>query len=443
MNTPPRDGLVKTRRDFLRTSMLGAATSWTVPGFVQSTFTSMHAHAAQSAVQVADGRDAPILVILQLAGGNDGLNTLVPHADDAYHQARKRLALARKDLLDIDDHFGLHPKLAFMHRSLKEGQLAAVHGVGYPNPNRSHFRSTEIWTRATDADRVGSTGWVGRYFDNACQGMDPTVGVALVDRQPDAFVAEKRPGVALKTPELYSWMQGAKDDASAKSIFREVNAPEETAGNSIDMAAGGNSGGPALATAADALRFLERTALDAQVSSDRIREIMTRSKIKTSYPGTPLARSLQVVARMIEGRLPTRVFYVSHGGFDTHANQLGSHAIRLQQLDEALAAFFKDIKAQDESDRVLLMTFSEFGRRVQENANGGTDHGAAAPLFLLGGPVKGGLHGKVPSLTDLNKGDLKFSTDFRSVYATILEKWLQTDHQPILGRKFPVLDFLG
>lgn len=444
MNSDSFDGLVKTRRSFLRTTMFGAATSWTVPVFVQNTFTCLNAAAADSATQAVTGKDAPILVLIQLAGGNDGLNTVVPFANDDYHKARRTLGLKAKDVLQLNDHTGLHPSLSFFEKSFKEGGLSIVHGVGYPNPNRSHFRSTEIWTRATDADKVGSTGWVGRYFDNACAGEDPTVGIALVDRQPDAFVAKKRPGIAMKAPDLYRWIQGSGDDGSAEEIFRDLNSPDAemtSAGGSIDMVAGGNAG-PSLATAADTLRFLERTGLDAQVSSDKIRDLLKKSKIRSGYPSQPLGQSLQLVARMIEGGLPTRVFYVSHGGFDTHAGQTGAHANRLQQLDEAVAAFMRDIKAQGAQDRVLVMTFSEFGRRVQENANGGTDHGAAAPLFVFGSKVKGGIIGQQPSLTDLDKGDLKYKTDFRSVYATILEDWLKTPSTPVLGKPFDKVAFL-
>ena len=444
MNTDSFDGLIKTRRSFLRTTMLGAATSWTVPGFVQSTFLSMNAHAADSAVQATTGKDAPILVLIQLAGGNDGLNTVVPYADDNYYKARKVLGIKDKEVLRLGENAGLHPDLKFLHRAFQDGQLSVVQGVGYPNPNRSHFRSTEIWTRATDANRVGTTGWIGRYFDNACAGEDPTVGVALVDRQPDAFVAKNRPGIALKTPDLYRWMHGSDGAAEEEEMFRGMNAPDDDmseAGSSISMVAGGNAG-IGLGSAADSLKFLERTALDAQVSSDKIRELLAKSKVQVGYPGVPLGRSLQLVARMIEGGLPTRVFYVSHGGFDTHSGQKNAHATRLKQLDESLAAFQKDIAAQNASDRVVVMTFSEFGRRVQENANGGTDHGTAAPLFVLGGKIKGGLVGAQPSLTDLSNGDLKFNTDFRSVYATLLEQWLQTKSAPILGREFPKLAFL-
>lgn len=444
MKSESFDGLIKTRRSFLRTTMFGAATSWTVPVFVQNTFSSLHAAAADAATQAVTGKDSPILVLVQLAGGNDGLNTVIPFADDSYHRARRTLAIKEKAALKLDDHTALHPSLPFFEKSFKDGALSILHGVGYPNPNRSHFRSTEIWTRATDANKVGTTGWIGRYFDNACPGEDPTVGVALVDRQPDAFVATKRPGIALKAPDLYRWMQGRADGDEAEDVFRQMNSPDAemgAAGGSIDMVAGGN-GGPALGTASDALSFLERTGLDAQMSSDKVRELLRKSKVRAGYPGQPLGQSLQLVARMIEGGLPTRVYYVSHGGFDTHAGQENAHAQRLQQLNDSLEAFVKDLEAQGARDRVLIMTFSEFGRRVQENANGGTDHGAAAPLFVLGPKVKAGIIGAQPSLTDLDNGDLKFHTDFRSVYATVLENWLKTPSKPVLGREFKKLGFV-
>ena len=444
MKSDSFDGLVKTRRSFLRTTMFGAATSWTVPVFVQNTFSTLHAAAADSATQAVTGKDAPILVLVQLGGGNDGLNTVIPYTDDSYHKARRTLAYKAADVLKLNDSTGLHPSLPFFEESFKDGGLSIIQGVGYPNPNRSHFRSTEIWTRATDANKVGTTGWVGRYFDNACAGEDPTVGIALVDRQPDAFVASKRPGIALKAPELYRWMQGRSDADEAGEVFRELNSPDAemgSAGGSIDMVAGGN-GGPTLGSAQDALSFLERTGLDAQLSSDKVRELLRKSKVRAGYPGEALGQSLQLVARMIEGGLPTRVYYVSHGGFDTHTGQANAHAQRLKQLNDALAAFMKDLEAQGARDRVMVMTFSEFGRRVQENANGGTDHGAAAPLFVFGPKVKAGIIGAQPSLTDLDNGDLKFHTDFRSVYATVLENWLKTDSKPVLGREFKNLGFV-
>jgi uncharacterized protein (DUF1501 family) len=438
------NNFLKTRRDFLRTSVLGASASWTVPGFVGRTFAELLGGARDLAVQPVTGKDGPILVVLQLAGGNDGLNTLVPYADDAYHKARPRLAKKAREIIKLGDYCGLNNALPFLGAQFNAGDLAVVQGVGYPNPNRSHFVSTSIWETADTTNRA-NTGWLGRYFDNACEGCDPTVGIALNKTQPESFGAVRNPGICLSSPELYRWIHAGGDHALAEEFFAELNRPHEddlipSDGGSIALPAGGRPG-----TLADEsnLAFLERVALDARVSSARILEVAAKHRTRVQYDGTPLARSLNLVARMIAGGLPTRVFYVSHGGFDTHNNQAGSHDRLLQQLDAALKAFMTDLKEQGNAERVVVMTFSEFGRRVAENASGGTDHGQGSCLFVLGGPVKGGLYGQYPALTDLAQGDLKFSTDFRSVYAALLEDWLKTAAQPVLRGDFGKLGLIG
>lgn len=434
---------MKTRRDFLRTTMLGASATWTVPGFVGRTFAELLDKSRDSAVQPVTGKDGTILVVLQLAGGNDGLNTLVPYADDAYHKARPRLAKKQQDLIRLGDYCGLNGSLPFLGSLFREGELAVVQGVGYPNPNRSHFVSTSVWETADPANR-SNTGWLGRYFDNACGGADPTVGISFNKTQPEAFGAARNPGICLSSPDLYRWIRGGGGKAMAEEFFAELNRPHDddvpADGGSIAVPAGGKTGGVARESN---LAFLERVALDAQVSSRKILEIAAKHQSRVSYDGTPLARSLNLVARMIAGGLPTRVFYVSHGGFDTHNNQQGSHDRLLQQLDSALKSFLADLREQGNADRVVVMTFSEFGRRVGENASGGTDHGQGSCLFVAGKPVKGGLYGKHPSLTDLAQGDLQFTTDFRSVYATMLEDWLGAKSQPILKGKFGKLGLIG
>jgi uncharacterized protein (DUF1501 family) len=382
--------------------------------------------------------------VLQLAGGNDGLNTLVPYADDAYHKARPRLAKTGKEVLKLGDYCGLNTALPFLGKRYQEGDLAVVQGVGYPNPNRSHFVSTSVWETADPSNR-SNTGWLGRYFDNACAGSDPTVGISFNKTQPESFGAVRNPGICLSSPELYRWIHAGGQQAMAEEFFSDLNRPHEddeipADGSSIALPAGGKAG---VVINESNLDFLERVALDAQVSSKKILEIAAKHQTRAQYEGTPLARSLNLVARMIAGGLPTRVFYVSHGGFDTHNNQSGSHDRLLQQLDGALKSFMADLKEQGNAGRVVVMTFSEFGRRVSENASGGTDHGQGSCLFVLGEGVKGGLYGKHPSLTDLSQGDLKFTTDFRSVYAAVLEDWLKAEARPILKGKFPKLGLIG
>jgi len=436
---------LQTRRRFLRTSMLGAAATWTLPVFLEKTFFALDALAADAATQIVTGKDGTILVVLQMAGGNDGLNTVVPYADDAYHVARPRLRLAADQVLKIDDHVALNPRLAGLKSLYDEGHAAIVQGVGYPNPNRSHFRSTEIWQTASDADHTLSEGWLGRYFDNCCSGSDPTVGVAIGEETPQAFAAKSPTGVTFSRPEQFRFQSSEpnRGQMSAEEIFfRQLN---EGGGGEDGGTAASNAGGSIGAIPGKArndlstLDFLQRTALDAQLSSDKILAIARKYKSTVPYPQGQLAASLNIIARMIAGGLPTRVYYASQGGFDTHAGQINTHERLMAELNDAVSAFVADLKQQGNFNRVLVMTFSEFGRRVQENANSGTDHGAAAPMFVLGGAVKAGLFGKYPSLTDLDRGDLKFNTDFRSVYGTVLDKWLKAPSEMVLGRKFPVL----
>ncbi|MEX1114437.1 MAG: DUF1501 domain-containing protein [Akkermansiaceae bacterium] len=437
---------MKTRRDFLRSTVLGASATWTVPMFVERTFGQLHEGARDLAIQPTTGKDGTILIVLQLAGGNDGLNTLVPYADDTYQKARPRLAKKENEIIKLNDHVGLNNSMPFLGSMFKEGNLGIVQGVGYPNPNRSHFVSTSIWETA-DTHNRSSTGWLGRYFDNACPGADPTVGISFNKTQPESFGALKNPGVCLNSPELYRWIYGGGEKVQAEEFFSNLNKPEEleddgpTDGGSIAMPAGGKIGG---IKGEGNLAFLERVALDAQVSSKTILELAAKHKTSVRYDGTPLARNLNLVARMIAGGMPTRVYYVSHGGFDTHNQQVNSHDRLLGQLDSALKSFFADLKQQGNDKSVVLMTFSEFGRRVSENASAGTDHGKASCLFLAGDAVKGGLHGTHPSLTDLSEGDIKHTVDFRSVYGTVLGDWLKApDLKPILGANYPKMGLLG
>lgn len=441
----PKEQPLHTRREFLRTSVLGGALASTVPLFLEKTFLCLDTMAAATTGQITTGKDGTILVLLQLAGGNDGLNTLVPHGDDAYYKARPRIALPKKDILSISDYAGLHPKLTGLHTLYGEGNLGMIQGVGYPNPNRSHFRSTEIWQTASDSEKNESEGWLGRYFDNCCKGADPaTVGVAVAGQTPQAFASPIPKGIAFSNPQQFRYMsEAANDPASADKFMREMNQPAaehssltENAGGSIGMLSGpaDNDG--------STVEFLQRTALGAQMSSDKILEITRKTKSSVNYPTSQLGNSLNLVSRLIAGGLPTRVYYVSQGGFDTHANQLPAHERLMTDLNAAISAFVADLKAQGNFNRVLMLSFSEFGRRVSENASGGTDHGAAAPLFVLGGGVKPGLYGNYPSLTDLHDGDLKFNTDFRSVYATALENWLGAHSEMVLGKKYPLLPFI-
>ena len=431
---------LQTRREFLRRTVLGGAVSWTVPTFLANTFSALQAEAADRATQATTGRDGTILVVLQMAGGNDGLNTVVPVGNDHYHRARPRIGLEEAKVLRLSDEVGLHPALTGFKDLYDAGRLAVVQGVGYPNPNRSHFRSTEIWQTASDSARFERYGWLGRYFDNACSGSEPTVGVSIGRQMPQAFAAQHPTGVSLENPQNFRFMAGGglrPDEVTAtEESFRKLNQPEpemeENAGGTIGSLSG------AARHSGSVLDFLERTALDAQVSSDKIRSITSRVSNVATYPGSPLGNSLKLVAKLIGGGLPTRIFYVSQGGYDTHTNQANTQERLLRDLGGSVKAFVEDMNEQGNLPRVLLMTFSEFGRRVAENANGGTDHGAAAPMFVVGSKVRAGLLGQYPSLApaDLFQGDLKFNVDFRSVYAGVLESWLKTPSKPVLGKQF-------
>lgn len=437
----PHTNTLHTRRAFLRTSMLGAAAAWSLPVFLQKTFFALDAQAADLSTQFTTGKDGTILVVLQLAGGNDGLNMVVPWADDAYHAARPVIGVKGDNVLKVNDYMGLHPKLTGLKGLYDAGHLSIIQGVGYPNPNRSHFRSTEIWQTASDSDKSASYGWLGRYFDSCCKGADPTVGVTIGNELPQSFLSPNPTGVAFSRPEQYRWINGKNNGTD--EMFRELNSPDDASG----MAAGEDNAGGSIGMISgskkheggSALDFLQRTALDAQMSSEKIREIARKFQSSVPYPVSPLGNSLNLIARMIAGSLPTRVYYASQGGYDTHTNQVNTHDRLMGELNDALTAFAKDLQAQGNFDRVLVMTFSEFGRRVSQNASNGTDHGAAAPMFVIGGKAKAGVFGKYPSLTQLNQGDLMFNVDFRSVYATVLEKWLRAPAKTVLGRDFPFL----
>jgi uncharacterized protein (DUF1501 family) len=428
---------LKTRRDFLRTTALGSAFTWTVPSFLAHTFSQLQADAADKGMHTATGKDSTILVILQMAGGNDGLNTVVPYGNDHYHNARPRLGLREKGLLKINDELAFNSSLAGLKGLYDAGELSIIQGVGYPNPNRSHFRSTEIWQTASDANRFERHGWLGRYFDNACKGADPTVGISVGRQMPQAFAAKKPMGVSLEDPQGYRFVSSDRPDAgetaSMEDTFREMNS-----GGSIGALAG------AAMQEGSTLDYVERTALDAQISSEQIRAASGKVQNKADYPAGRLGSSLKLVARLIGGGLPTRIFYVSQGGYDTHSNQANSHQRLLKEMGDSVKAFIDDIKAQGNYERVMLMTFSEFGRRVKENASNGTDHGAASVMFVAGKKINAGPLGKYPSLApgDLHNGDPKFTTDFRSVYAGVLEQWLRTPCAPVLGRKFEPISLL-
>lgn len=432
---------VSTRRVFLQRGLTLLAAEPTVPAFLDQTVMAIANPLDSKATQAVSGKDGKILVVVQLAGGNDGLNTVVPYADDAYHRARPAIRHDDKSVLKINDYIGLHPNLKSFKGLYDDGRMAIIQGVGYPNPNRSHFRSTDIWTSAQPEKEQAASGWIGRYFDNTCAGCDPHVGVAIGGQLPLAMQGERVRPLNFDRPESYKY--NGRDQENYLALNKAE--AEQLASAEPVKPAGAKLIKPAqkkveAVTESEQLDFLHRTAMDAQVSSDEVLRLARAGReAGANYPRSEFGNSLQTVAAMIRGGLPTRVYYVSMGGFDTHAGERGRHDNLMQQVAEGIGAFWKDMKQSGCDERVLMMTFSEFGRRVQQNASGGTDHGAAAPMFVFGKHVKEGVVGRHPSLTDLDQGDLKFNTDFRSVYASILQNWLETPSKPILGQQFPLL----
>jgi uncharacterized protein (DUF1501 family) len=428
-----------TRRTFLTRGLTVLSAATTMPLFLQRTCLALNNPQDLPLTQAAMGVGEQILVCVQMSGGNDGLATVIPLDNDDYRRARPQLAQTQKLLALDKSGVALHPNLIGFKELYDAGHLALIQGVGYPNPNRSHFRSMEIWQTA-DPTRPRTDGWLGRYFDAQCKGSDPKdmpdpkSAVNIGSTAPMALQGSKFAAISFQNPQSYQWFAGNKNvDKKMRDTFAAVNDLNNTG----DELAGQTSGNPTL-------DFLERTALDAQLSSDEIRAVTTKYAAAVSYPNTPFAQQLQMVAQMIAGGLKTRVYYVSLGGFDTHSNEKQAHDRLMATLSAGVSAFMKDLKHQGNHEKVLVMTFSEFGRRVAENASHGTDHGTAAPMFVFGSMVKGGVYGDHPSLRpqDLDAGDLKFHTDFRSVYATILSNWMKADSAQILGANFKTLPML-
>jgi len=415
-----------TRREFVRKGLTIVAVGATAPAFLTRTALALNNPWDTAQVQSQPGvPDEHILVVIQMGGGNDGLNTVVPFSDEAYYRARPTLAVPAKDVIRVTDSLGLHPALGKAKDLYDKGAMAVIQGVGYPNPSRSHFKSMEIWHTADPEGRVVRYGWIGRYFDSKCPVCEqPTVGVNVGPALPLAMKAESGQGITLEAPETFQWMPSLDGIGEKEQVelFRLLNAPAPNEPGTID--------------------FLRHTAMNAYVSAERVREAVGRYKGGTTYPNSRLAYQLRLIAQMIAGSLPTKVYYANMTGFDTHAAQRGVHEALLRELAEGMEAFYRDLEAQRNADRVVVLAFSEFGRRVAENGSAGTDHGTAAPMFLFGRPIKGGLYGQHPSLGDLVDGDLRHAIDFRSVYATILEKWLGADPAKILGAPFDRVPFI-
>lgn len=368
------------------------------------------------------GGEDRVLLLVNLQGGNDGLNCVVPHGNPDYYRMRPSLAIGRNDVLAIDDQLGLNPNMKSFKSMYDKGSVAIVQGVGYPNPDHSHFRSTEIWQTAAP-DRYEHTGWLGRYLDDAQLPKNLFNGVAVSQVLPEALVSNSVdvPAVA----QLAGYGLASDRNAGARRTYTQLVTDKK------------------FPFASPYLAHIAEIEDDAQRGSQELPKLVAGYKPAGSYPATPLGRSLALAAQIVGSKLGTRVLYVQHGSFDTHVNQKATQDRLLQQFSDAMAAFYTDLAAHGNDKRVLTMTFSEFGRRIEENGSNGTDHGEASPLFLIGGNVKGGVYGTLPNLDRTNMGNVAFSTDFRSVYATVLERWLGRPSQKILGGSFPQLAAIG
>jgi uncharacterized protein (DUF1501 family) len=401
-----------TRRDMVKTSLKTAALvalSPTVPAFL-----------AQTARAATPRRDGRVLVVIQLDGGNDAINTLVPFADEGYAKNRKVLRVADKQLIRVNDRVGLHPALRDLGVLLDRGQLALVPGVGYPNPNRSHFESMSIWqTARLDLEDHGGPGWIGRSLDEPARTSETAIAAGTAS----LYIGEGAPSPALR---------GRR--AGAASLERIENLTLPTGWDrSLTKTRLGNQAEPN-----DSLKaYVRRSVLDAYACAERVDGLTRRTAASAAtYPDTGLAVRLRTVAQLLKADLGARVFYTAQSGYDTHAGQSNTHYGLLRELATAIKGFMDDLTAAKLSDRVTVMCFSEFGRRVAENGSEGTDHGTAGLVMLTGPGVRPGVHGSVPSLTDLVDGDPKVSTDFRRVYAALLEDWLSLPSLGALGSRF-------
>jgi len=399
---PPRPHPIP-RRAFLRGTLAASAAAAALP--------SLFARAVW-----AGGDGERVLVLVQLDGGNDGLNTVVPYADDLYHRARPGIGIAAAQAVKLDGQVGLHPNLDRLRPAWEGGGIAILQGIGYPGPNRSHFTSTDIWNTGSVTPPARWNGWVGRTLDCCAQGDIP--GLQL-DGGPLslALVGER---VVVPSISDAARFQVRGGDRAKELLRRLAERPREGA----------------------TLDHVRRSAAQSYSTAERIERALAGGSGADAYPQSDLARRLWQIARMVEAKTPARVYAVRLGGFDTHSRQRAAHDQLMRTLGDALGAFHADLRGAGLLDRVLVLTYSEFGRRVGENRSLGTDHGAAAPMLALGGGVKGGVHGAHPSLSDLDDGDLKFHTDFRQVYATVLERWLGVAAAPVLGGAYAPVAFL-
>ena len=405
----------QSRRTFLGGTAAGAAAVMTFDSLAPSVLCRAAA---------ASRTDERVLVVVEMAGGNDGLNTVIPHSDGGYREARPTIGINKSDALAVTSDIGLHPSLRGFADLLEENSFAVVQGVGYENPNRSHFESMDIWHSCQRKGEPRQDGWVGRYLEAAGLGesRDPSALHLGSEKQPFALTSRTVRVPSIQSLEQFRLRSG--DSPGFRDAVRQLAATTREGGN-------------------DLLGFVQSSTSSAIAASERMESAGMKYKPSSSYPTSRLGRKMQTVAQLIAAGLQTRVYYVRIDGFDTHASQPDAHAALLREVSEAVSTLVRDVGAHGDGDRVLVMCFSEFGRRVAQNASDGTDHGTAGPILLAGNQVNAGLIGKHPSLTDLDHGDLKHHTDFRQVYAAVLEKWLACSSQAVLGKEFKPIAVLN
>jgi uncharacterized protein (DUF1501 family) len=395
------------RKEFIQIGSLATA-SLMVPKFLK---------AFEGTSMVPTGNK--VVVVLQLSGGNDGLNTVIPVRNDIYYKARPKLGIDRTKALALTDEVGLNPALTGFKELYDDGSLGILNSVGYPNPDRSHFRSMDIWQTGSQSNELWTTGWVGRYLDAQCSGCDkPTQAIEIDDVLSLSMKGDHTNGIAVKDPKrLYG--------TANEKFFRDVmkNHKDEAGDQPVD--------------------YLYKTMAETLSSADYIFQQSKMHPSNAEYPKTDLGTSLKTIASLIYSDINTKVYYVSLGSFDTHINQEGQQQRLFTEMNDAVKAFVKDLKSNNRFEDVLLFTFSEFGRRVSQNASQGTDHGTANNMFLISGGLKQkGLINSMPDLADLDEGDLKYKIDFKNAYATVLKKWLSADDKMILNKQYDYLDFI-
>jgi uncharacterized protein (DUF1501 family) len=403
-----------SRRDIFRRGGLIAV------GLVAPRWLSGLAHA--EVLQQSKGGGAlgdTVLVVCQLSGGNDGLNTVIPWASRRYYELRPTIGIAEDRVLKISEHLGFHPALKSLAELYQQRKVAVIQSVGYPRPNRSHFKSMEIWQSASPESRL-RYGWIGRHFDQQLAGgpLNPVVALGLSTEKPHALTAKSASIPCFASLVDIQRMVG---DPDAERMLRQIQ------------------GVPQPGSPQHVVQQANKTALDAMAV---LHEQLKRFQPKQEYGNNRFGNGFRQIAQLVATSPQTRVVYFSAGGFDTHAQQPAQHERLLRSFSDAVYAFQKEMEATGQAKRVLVLVFSEFGRRSYENASQGTDHGAAAPMFLIGERVHGGLHGPLPDLDNLQDGDLRHAIDFREVYATTLDNWLGGDSGTVLGQEFQKMDVL-